>query len=160
MILFRKYSNIKDFLHRFTLLKIGKLHIRIHKIKNSDQTTLFHNHPFHYISVILKGGYKETVMHNGIYQKRINKFLSVICRSNKVFHRIDEIFGETITLFIAYGDYKWRAFNINATDDNGVYQREVKEKTLWAKKEDGVWFIGHSNKVDAMGETRHSIHQI
>ena len=55
MILFKPYSNIKDFLHRFTLLKIGSLHthsvrpafagIRLHKITDKYQTTLYHNHP-------------------------------------------------------------------------------------------------------------------
>lgn len=64
MILFKPYSNIKDFLLRFTLIKIGGLHIRLHKIIDKDKTALYHNHPFNYISIILKGGYNETILIN------------------------------------------------------------------------------------------------
>lgn len=103
MIIFKPYSNIKNFLHRYTLLKIGSLHIRLHKVTDKDRTTLFHNHPFNYISIILKGGYTETYIVNGIEKMSTSSFLSVIKRKHSCYHRIDDIKSETITLFIAYG---------------------------------------------------------
>ncbi len=160
MTIFKPYTNIKDFLHRFTLLKIGGLHIRLHKIIDKDQSTLFHNHPFHYISFIVKGGYRETILVDGDEKIKTNKLFSIICRKNNIYHRIDEIFGETVTLFIAYGNYGWSAINTVPSNDDGIYLREVQGERVWSKKENGIWFIGHLDKNKAMKETRHSIHQI
>lgn len=160
MILFKPYSSIKDFLQRFTLLKVGNLHIRLHKITDKDRTTLFHNHPFNYISIILKNGYTETYLKDGTEKKLNHNFLSLIKRDHTTYHRIDDIKGETITLFIAYGKYKWNAFNMkNEGNTNGIYQRVINGKEIWCKKENGIWFIGHANKTNAENEIRHSIHQ-
>ncbi len=162
MIFFKPYSNIKDFLQRFTILKIGKLHIRIHKITDIDRTTLYHNHPFNYISVILKGGYTESVICNQTNEIKVYKhgFLSIILRKNNIFHRIVKIKGKTLTLFIAYGKYDWNAFNtINDNSEDGIFQREINNKLMWSKKENGIWFIGNKDKNIAQQETRHSIHQ-
>lgn len=152
MILFKPYSNIKGFLNRFTILKIGTFHIRIHKILDKDRTTLYHNHPFHYISIILKGGYKECLIDKTIK----HSLFSVIIRNSKTFHRIDEVYGETITLFITIGNYGWKAFNTETCNDDGVYER----KGMFAKKENGIWFIGNKDFDKASKEIRHSIHQI
>lgn len=161
MIFLKKYSSIKDFLQRFTLLKIGTLHIRLHKIIDKDRTTLLHNHPFNYISIILKNGYTETYLEDGVEKVCSHSFLSIIKRKHSCYHRIDYIRGETITLFIAYGKYGWNAFNTKDENiTNGVYKRTVNDKSLWSKKENGIWFIGHSNKNDAKNELRHSIHQV
>lgn len=161
MAFFKPYSNIKDFLYRFTLIKFGKLHIRLHLIADKDQSTLYHNHPFHYVSLILSGGYKEKILRDdGSEKTKSHKFLSLICRRNTVYHRIEEIYGKTITLFIAYGNYGWKAINTAKSDDDGIYQRTILNKTLWAKKHDGIWYIGHDDRSTAEQETRHSIHQI
>lgn len=162
MIVFKPYSSIKDFLQRFTILKIGKLHIRLHKIIDIDRTTLYHNHPFNYISVILKGGYTESVICNQTNEIKVYKhdFLSIILRKNNIFHRIVKIKGKTLTLFIAYGKYNWNALNtINDNSEDGMFQREINNKLVWSKKENGIWFIGNENKNIAQQETRHSIHQ-
>jgi hypothetical protein len=160
MILFKPYSNIKDFLYRFTLIKIGSLHIRLHKIVDNDKTTLFHNHPFNYISIILKGGYTETVIENNKEKIYNHNFLSIIKRNHLTYHRIDKIKSKTITLFIAHGKYEWNAFNTQIqNNDDGIYLRIINHKKLWCKKINGIWFIGHKNMIDAQNETRHSIHQ-
>lgn len=161
MIIFKPYTNIKDFLQRFTLLKIGSLHIRLHKIIDKDNTTLFHTHPFNYISIILKGGYTEQIIVEDVIVIKEYKFLSIIKRKHDVFHRIDEIKGETITFFIAYGKYNWSSFNTcNDNSDDGVFERFINDKKVWSKKENGIWFIGNKDKTVAVEETRHSIHQI
>lgn len=160
MILFKPYSSIKNFLYRYTILKIGTLHIRLHKITDKDRTTLYHNHPFNYVSIILKNGYTETYLENGIEKSCNHNFLSVIKRRHDCYHRIDKLKGETLTLFIAYGKYNWNAVNIkNESETDGVYQRFINNKKLWCKKSNGIWFIGHHNKNIAQKETRHSIHQ-
>ena len=161
MTLFKPYSNVKDFLQRFTLLKIGKLHIRLHRIVGQDTTTLFHNHPFDYISIILSGGYTELVMKEDETKCHHHSFLSVIRRSHLTFHRIESCKKNTLSLFLTYGDYGWNAINISGNMENdGIFERQINGNTVWSKKQNGIWFIGNKNKNIALNETRHSIHQI
>lgn len=161
MKFWQTYSNIENFLHRFTILKIGKLHIRLHKIKSADKTTLFHNHPFHYISVILKGGYTEKILFSNTIKEKTHNVGKVIFRKNDVFHRIEKLKKETITLFITWGKYEWKALNASLSKNpDGVFQRKVKNKILWCKRINDVWFIGNTDKDVASLETRHSIHQV
>jgi hypothetical protein len=156
MIIFKPYTSIKDFLLRFTILKVGKLHIRLHRIVSADGSTLYHNHPFHYVSIILSGGYTESVMNGKDLE---HSFLSVIIRNQNVYHRINIIKPRTLTLFIAWGDYGWQAINMHESNDNGLFQRIINQKNLWCKKQKGIWFIGHADADKAIQETRHSIHQ-
>lgn len=162
MILFKSYSNITDFLYRFTILKIGKLHIRLHKIVDCDKSTLYHTHPFHYISIILKGGYTEKYVSGKKVKEKSHSFGSIILRRNSVFHRIERLkTSETLTLFITYGNYGWKAHNTeNNNEDDGIFKRVINNKEIWAKKENGIWFIGNIDKTIARQETRHSIHQL
>lgn len=161
MIFLKRYNHIKNFLYRFTILKIGNLHIRLHKISDKDRTSLYHNHPFNYISIILKGGYIESYIENDKILNKKHDFLSIIKRSHAIYHRIDALKETTYTLFIAYGKYDLAAYNtLSNSCDNGVYQRAVNNKLLWCKKENGIWYIGNVDKDIALKEKRHSIHQI
>lgn len=160
MILFKPYTSIKGFLQRYTLFKIGNMHIRIHKITDRDRTTLYHNHPFNYISIIIRGGYTETYIKDKEECSCAHSFLGVVKRAHDVFHRIDSIKCTTITLFIAYGKYRWEAFNTkDENEKSGVCLRTVNGRNLWCKRENGVWFIGNTSEYYAAQETRHSIHQ-
>jgi hypothetical protein len=157
-----KYSSVKDFLYRFTILKIGKLHIRIHKIVSPDKTTLLHSHPFHYCSIILKGGYVERVADSVTLKtmESTHKAGSVIIRDNSTPHRIEMLLGETWTLFVAWGDYGWKAYNLQKSNvEDGLFRRKINEKIVWSKRKDGVWYIGNEDQNVAMNETRFSIHQ-
>jgi len=158
MKMFRSYRNIKNFLLRFTLLHVGKLHIRLHTILDKDQSTLFHNHPFNYVSIVLKGGYTETLLNGKSYTYRVG---SIIYHRHSDFHRIDSIKGKTTTLFIAFGKYTWNAIN-TASDipEDGIFIRTINQRKIWSKRQQGIWFIGNDCYVKASKETRHSIHQI
>jgi hypothetical protein len=82
---------------------------------------------FNYISIILKNGYTETYLENEIEKVCTHNFLSIVKRKHYCYHRIDEIKGKTLTLFIAYGKYEWNAFNTkNETETDGIYQRFVR----------------------------------
>lgn len=162
MKFFKPYINIKDFLYRFTIIQIGNFHIRIHKIVDKDRSTLLHCHPFNYLSIILKGGYNESVLCNQTKKLNVVKhgFLSLIHRTHNVFHRIDKLDGNTYTLFIAYGKYYWKAINMESdSSDDGIYERIINDKRVWSKKEAGIWYIGNVDKPKSELETRHSIHQ-
>ncbi len=163
MRLFKGYTNIKDFLHRFTILKIGALHIRLHRLLSEDQTTLYHNHPFHYISIILRGGYIEKQFNPETKKTKIKTHnrLSILFRNKKIYHRIESVKPNTLTLFISYGKDKWDAINYGMPKHpNGVYKRVVNKKEKWCKYTDGIWRIGHSCIGKALKEDRPSIHQI
>lgn len=163
MSFFKGYTNIKDFLHRFTILKVGKLHIRLHKIISDDGTTLYHNHPFHYLSFILKGGYKEIIYDPSTKETitKKHKRFSLILRNKNTYHRIEKINGDTITLFFAFGKGKWNAINFGTPKmKNGVYQRMVNNKEKWCKYSDGIWYVGSNCIGKASKEDRPSIHQI
>jgi hypothetical protein len=160
MTFLKRYSSIKDFLYRFTILQIGSLHIRVHKIVDRDRTTLLHNHPFNYVSIVLKGGYSETYLYEKEKRKRTHTFLSIIKRRHNVFHRIDDVKRPTFTLFIAYGKYNWKAENIEVSNaEDGVFTRVINNKKVHSKRKNGIWFIGNKDYEKAANETRHSIHQ-
>lgn len=161
MIFFKPYSSIKGFLERFTLIKIGKLHIRIHSILEKDQTTLFHTHPFHYISIVLKGGYVDSYIgEDGVIRNKTYKQFSIIVRKASTYHRIHELFADTKTLFIAFGNYGWDAVNLNPSkDEDGIFVRLVNGRMVFSKKKLGIWYIGSGDRDIAIKETRHSIYQ-
>lgn len=161
MILFKPYSHIKGFLERFTVLKIGKLHIRIHRILDKDQSTLFHTHPFHYISIILKGGYVDLYIDKeGNVQRKSYTRFSIIERSASTFHRIEQVIVPTITLFIAWGNYGWDVINLDPKEDeDGLFKRLVNGRIVYNKKKLGVWYIGNESSEIALKETRYSIYQ-
>lgn len=162
MLFLKKYRSINGFLERFTILKIGKFHARFHIIKTEDKSTFYHNHPFDYISIILKGGYRETYLNHKAEKIDItHKRFDIIKRKSNVYHRIEEIFGPTTTLFITYGKTHWGIINMNQPKyNNGVFQRIVNGKLVWAKRQDDIWFIGNTDKEIAEREIRYSINQI
>lgn len=161
MILFKSYSNINNFLNRFTILKINTFHIRIHRILSEDKSDLYHNHPFNYISIILKGGYTERIYKNGEIYDVKHKIGSIIRRKHNVFHKILSIEGKTTTFFITWGKFEWKALNTSdKKHEDGVFIRNIAGENKWCKYENGVWHIGNVNLEIAMAETRHSIHQV
>jgi len=100
-----------DYMHRYYLfLKDRKwfpFNITLHKIVKSDDP-IFHDHPWSYVTVILKGGYWE---HVPLFNNKGHKFGefqiwrgpgSVIYRKAKEFHwlELDESVGPATTLFI------------------------------------------------------------
>jgi hypothetical protein len=158
MIFFKKYASIENYLLRYTILKIANFHIRLHTIVDHDKTTLYHNHPFNYISIILKGQYVEHIYNSNTYVKR--SFLNFAYRSNKIYHKIESINGPVVTLFITFGKYKWNAINTLNCTESGIHLRKIKGKIKWCKIENGIWYIGHFDKEKTIQEKRHSIYQM
>lgn len=144
---FKKYTSIENYLERFTILKIGKLHIRIHNILSSDKTPFFHNHPFGYISFILKGGYiEERLVNNKIVEKKYSRY-SIIVRNKNMYHRIKTLEIPTKTLFIAYGRSLWKLKTLESKNrlEDGIYTRTIKNEKIYCKVKDGMFYIGCFN---------------
>ena|ERR1700686_4039773 len=80
--------------------------VRIHRILRSDDDRAFHDHPWRYVSIILKGQYIEVtpVFKDGIYQgdaRRVFRVGSLIFRKANSWHRLELQASETVwTLFI------------------------------------------------------------
>jgi hypothetical protein len=133
---------------------VGNFHVRVHKISGIDKTTLYHNHPFNYVSIILFGGYIEKMIDNSIHKYG---FLSIIRHKHSEYHRIIRN-RLTYTLFISYNRYEWNAINI-ISGESGMFERYVNGKKVWCRKENGIFMIGNIDKNIAEKETRCSIYQ-
>lgn len=89
--------------------------IRVHHILRSDDDRAFHDHPWSYLTIILRGGYVEVrpvFDKSGLYMGDSRKWYgpgSVLWRPAKSWHRLEVPAGQTAwTLFIT-GPYrqKW-----------------------------------------------------
>jgi hypothetical protein len=165
--LLKKYSSIAGYLERYSLFKLGKLHIRIHHILSSDGTPYCHNHPFHYVSIILKGGYTEQIIHKNTLIEKKYRVGSIIIRSAHTHHRIKKAV-DCKTLFFAWRiKQKWSLqthAGIECRDyqkplHNGIYLRMINGKEVYCKF-DNFWFIGSDTIEKALLETRLSIYQV
>lgn len=158
----KSYSPLKNYLERWTLFKVHRLHVRLHEIKSDDATPFLHSHPFSYISIILRGKYTETLETKELSHKRF----SIICRSSKTFHRIINVDPNTVTLFIAISTknntWELKKANIDIegweTYKHGLYVRNINGKTIYSKF-DEFWFRGSDNEETAIMEIRPSIDQ-
>jgi hypothetical protein len=155
------YKSLKGYLERWTVLKIGKLHIRLHDIKRNDATPFLHNHPFHYLSFILNGGYVENL--DGVLKTR--KKFSIAFRSDNTYHRIVSVKPNTRTLFFTWKtNTKWNLKPTEEKVDEWVdYPSGMYIRTLWGKpkycKFDKFWFEGKDSKNEALNSIRPSIDQ-
>lgn len=158
----KEYKSLKGFLERFTLFKLGRLHIRLHKITSTDITPFQHTHPYAYISIVLSGGYLERIRHTLMS----NPAGSVIFRRSTTPHRICEILPNTKTLFIAWSTKSkdWNFFDYGDSAPNwnppkpGIYSRMVFGKAVFCKF-DRYWRVGHKDVDSAAKEDRPSVDQ-
>lgn len=157
MKLFQKYKSLRDYLDRFTLVQIGRLHIRIHTIWKDDGTDLYHSHPFSYCTIILKGGYDD-VTPNKTTTLRAGSFAF---RSSTTKHRIENVIPGTRTLFCTWSrsDNKWEVESTTGTDVvPGIYVRELYGRLRYSKF-DQYWHRACDDVSSARNESRPSIDQ-
>jgi hypothetical protein len=105
----RPYSHIGSYMERYWIIPYNRFTpaVRIHYIKESDDSRVFHDHPWWYITIILKGGYTEVKpifddLGNliGEQRRRFNAG-SILFRRAKSWHRLEiEPNDNTWTLFI------------------------------------------------------------
>lgn len=162
----KHYPSIKGYLERFNLLTIGKLKIRLHKILSADGTPYLHNHPFVFISIILKGKYTEQLLVGNKIIERTYKFGSIIFRKSNQYHRIKSADNCKTLFFSFYNKNNWnlKSHSDIQIDDfsiptkSGIYTRIINNKKYYCKF-DKFWFIGSEDFNKANAETRLSIYQ-
>ena len=106
--LLKPYKSLQGYLHRFTVLHLGPLHIRIHRIHSEDKTPFLHTHPFAYLSIVLWGGYEELIEKQGELVANKRRIFSLVARSSRHAHQILNVKPGTTTLFATFGLRHWR----------------------------------------------------
>lgn len=158
----KPYKPLIGYLERFTVFKWWKLHIRIHYIKRADITPFQHSHPFHYISVILSGGYTEQVGDKVLSHVRGGVIIRTACTS----HKIVKVLPNTKTLFITWStkDNKWQFSHEMPPNAEwvdypvGVYSRVLYGVNKFCKF-DQYWYKSADTMEDAIVERDPSIDQ-
>lgn len=107
--------------------------VRIHLILRSDDDRAFHDHPWPYLTVILRGGYYEVRPQfdkSGIYQGATRKWHgpgSVLLRRARSWHRLElPPDGVAVTLFITGPKRQAWGF-MPSPQTNKVYYRQYLE---------------------------------
>lgn len=121
----------EDYLHRYYLfLKDRKwfpFNVTLHKIVKSDDP-IFHDHPWPFMTIVLKGGYWE---HTPVFDKEGNKFAeftewrgpgSIIKRGAGDFHWLELEQGKTATTLFFMGPQQ---------RDWGFLVDKTKKKSQW-----------------------------
>lgn len=103
------YRHLPGYMERFWLLPYSRLPVavRVHHILRSDDDRAFHDHPWPYLTVILRGGYTEVrpvFDRSGLYAGTTSAWRaagSVLFRGARSWHRLEVPAGvDTWTLFI------------------------------------------------------------
>lgn len=86
--------------------------IRIHKILRSDAGRDFHNHPWNFVTILLKGSYFEVIPkfnENGFYEGEKHTFYEngeILYRPHKHFHRLNllvrQVFNNNKVIDVQY----------------------------------------------------------
>ena len=103
------YYHIGDYMERYWLVSYNRFGIacRVHHILRSDDARAFHDHPWRYLTVVLRGGYTEVrpvFDRSGLYAGETRRWYgpgSVMLRGAKTWHRLELAPGRTAwTLFV------------------------------------------------------------
>lgn len=129
------YSHINDYMRRYWLIPYGNkwtlgVAARVHHVLRSDDDRAFHDHPWPYISIILRGGYTEVrpVFESGIYVGDTRRYYgpgSVIFRRAKSWHRLEVEPGQTVWTLFVTGWYQQR-WGFLVKPDHKIYWKDFE----------------------------------
>lgn len=161
MIFAKPYTSISGYLLRWTLFKLGRLHVRFHQICDIDRTPFYHTHPFNYVSIILRGWYEEEMLKDGMKVLERHHAPCVIIRRGGVAHRITKV-NQALTLFIAWKiNSEWQLIDGAETPagyidwPDGIYEFDGG----FRKRKNHRWFMLARTIDAAERSTKLSIYQ-
>lgn len=109
------YVHLPGYMFRWWLIPYNRWipSLRVHEIIASDDDRAFHDHPWWYVTVILRGGYWEIrpLFHSGIYICNSRTWRgpgSVLFRQAASWHRLEVPDGSVATTLFMTGRYKRR----------------------------------------------------
>lgn len=158
------HKSLAGYMERRTVLRLGRLHVRLHRLLSADRTPFLHTHPFSYVSVILRGGYTE---------QQDERFITysaghVLARRSSVYHRLESVRPGTLTLFITWerGDRAWnlqKPARMAKPPEWRNYEAGVYRRVLYGRerlcKFDGFWHTAADSVEAALGSVKPSIDQ-
>lgn len=96
---------------RFRVISTPWFKIYLHKIYASDREAHMHDHPYDFMSLVLKGSYKEYYAIGpkwGEVKEKIYRFLQVNSHNHEDIHKVEIIDGPVWTLFfVGKKTYDW-----------------------------------------------------
>lgn len=114
---------------RWRILELPKLRVYLHYIAEKDHDAHEHDHPWHFCSLILKGGYIESSMG----KMTTVRPGSILKRHHYIPHKIHDLIAPTWTLVIAWGPYKkWGYSAEGGWIDHETY-RKLKNEGAFQK---------------------------
>lgn len=164
----KAHQHLLGYLHRWTVCKIGKLHVRLHHLLTPDGTPFLHSHPFWYVSFIFEGGYSEQVLVDGRLVGKSHTAPALIFRHPSTYHRISTVDPVCKTICFTWLSHGWDLLThpeiappagYHVPSAPGVYQRIINGRSVYSKFDGGVWWVGKRLMVDAAESTQLSIHQ-
>lgn len=162
---------IKGLMKRNSLLSLGRFKVRIHSFTEKDKSGKLHSHPFAYISIVIAGGYTEELADGSIVHQNTG---SIIIRKSGTHHRIISCLEGTKTLIFTFynptNEWKFCDSIYSETDQeiinkmrefaNGkLYVRQLGDKFVYSRFEDGVWYKGSENSIVAANQIQPSMDQ-
>lgn len=112
------------------LLQLFNISVRIHEILRSDEGRHPHDHPFNYLTIILKGHYLESRYNDlgELISIRLHGPGSVLWRPARSWHKLTLVPGTTVTTLFFTGAKadggKW-GFNVNGVKvPHRIYKAE------------------------------------
>lgn len=114
------YSHLPGYMLRWWLVPYGTgpfgVSARIHEILRSDDDRHFHDHPWWYVTIILRGGYWEVTpaiielwrghwVNIGVVKREWRGPGTVLFRRAKTWHRLEIPEGQTCTTLFITGPY-------------------------------------------------------
>ncbi len=114
----RPYDHLAGYMNRWWILPYAdskgsyRPAIRIHEILRSDLGRDFHDHPWDYVSIILRGGYYEVIPQYDKYRNYVGDKRtwygpgSIVFRCAEHLHRLELPEGQTCTTLFTTFKYK------------------------------------------------------
>ena len=140
---FRLYDHhLGDYMRRWVLqTPVG--FVRLHNIRQPDADEVLHDHPWHFVALILKGGYTEVRPIPGgcpawgpFQELRYDAGSLNFCRADGV-HRITEIHGSCWTLVLS--SRRVRGFGFWKKSDRANHSAEFVPWQKWVSVAEKEW---------------------
>lgn len=94
------------YMTRWRFFESKYINFRLHHIEQSDIERELHDHPFTFVSFVLRGGYFETRYDSPVGRSKVMRWHgpgSVLFRSAETLHRLTLPKGETAWTFVVTG---------------------------------------------------------
>lgn len=161
------YAHLIGYLHRWRLLEFGRFMARAHHILTPDGTPFLHSHPFHYASLVLRGGYAEQVLQPDGTLRSVRRFPGhLVVRRAMTLHRIETVRPRGCwTLILTWNvGCSWRlARHASVVTPSGYVDAPdglYEVPGGYRKRLGGVWYALRSTPEDACRCASLSIHQV